>query len=237
MKNEEAKNNFKEVLKSYFRKEEAFLLPNILCYFRIILIFVFMALYLTDFTLANNTYANVYFAAAVMIIAAYTDFVDGYIARTFDMKSNLGKALDPIADKLLQAAIAISLCIKLIPHSFYSVIAMFVIFALKESTLICQDIALARNKLSFGGAKLYGKISTFIFYIILGTLLVASPTIIKHLDENNNFHYAHIFIDTLCTIAIFFLSLSWILYSIDVHKLLKQSKIRKLENKKEDNYK
>ena len=145
MKDQQKKSFFIGVFKQYFRKEEALLIPNILCYFRLLLVVVFIILYLTDFTCCGNEYANVYFAAAVMMVAAYTDFIDGFIARTFNMKSNLGKALDPIADKLLQAAIAFSLCFRM--KDLPSVILMFVVFALKEITLIFQDVYLAtRNK-------------------------------------------------------------------------------------------
>ena len=209
------KSNFKIVFKKYFNAKDALLIPNILCYFRIILIFVFFALYLTPFTLLGNKYANVYFSAAVMMIAAYTDFIDGFIARTFNMKSNLGKVLDPIADKFLQLAIALALCISL--REFPSIIVMLAVFICKESTLIVQDFVLARKNKAFGGAKWYGKVSTFIFYLVLGTMLIMGPTI----NTNLSLYNAHLVIDTLTTTAIGFLLLAWILYSVDVHRIIK----------------
>lgn len=220
--NNENKDNkhFKSVFKEYFRKEEAFLLPNILCYFRIILVFVFLAVYLSDFTVAGNENANVYFATAIMVIASYTDFIDGYIARTFNMKSNLGKVLDPIADKLLQLAIALALVIRF--RGFYSLDLMFVIFLCKEGTLMFQDIYLAKRNRSFDGAKWYGKLSSFLFYVISGCILFFGPSILRlyPLDTEVGFHYSHMIIDSLCSFVIFFLLLAWIMYSLCVRKLL-----------------
>jgi len=45
-----------------------------------------------------------YFAAFIFVIASATDFFDGYIARTFDQITTLGKILDPLADKMLTLA-------------------------------------------------------------------------------------------------------------------------------------
>lgn len=215
------KRNFIAVFKKYFRKEEAFLLPNILCYFRILLVGVFLAVYLSNFTLANNPNANVYFATAIMILASYTDFIDGYIARTFHLQSNLGKVLDPIADKLLQLAIALALAIRF--RMFASLWLMFAIFVLKEGTLMLQDIYLANHNKSFGGARWYGKLSTFLFYLVTGSLLFFGPSIIRifPIDDVQGFYYAHLIIDSLCTFAILFLLLAWILYSINVKKIIR----------------
>lgn len=222
--NEQEKKNFIAVWKSYFHKGEAFLLPNILCYFRILLVFVFFALYLVDFELAGNPNANVYFATAVMIIASYTDFIDGYIARTFHMQSNLGKVVDPVADKMLQVAIVLALCIKM--RSYPAVYSMLILLVVKESTLIIQNIMLARQKKSFGGAKWYGKVSSFIFYLVLGSLLFFGPTIMRTypLDTAEGFRSSHMIIDSLCTVAIFFLLFSWISYTITTHKLVRQGR-------------
>lgn len=212
------------------------MLPNILCYFRILLVVAFLVVYLVDFTVANNPNANVYFATAIMVVASYTDFVDGYIARTFDMKSNLGKVLDPIADKLLQLAIAIALVIRF--YMFYSLDLMFLIFVLKEGTLMIQDVRLAKKKTAIDGAKWYGKVASFLFYVICGVILFFGPSILRiyPLNTENGFYYAHIIIDSLCSLVLFFLLLAWILYTIFVEKLLR-SKNTSVKNmsKEEEN--
>ncbi|MEE2956595.1 MAG: CDP-diacylglycerol--glycerol-3-phosphate 3-phosphatidyltransferase [Pseudomonadota bacterium] len=74
-------------------------LPNLLTLFRIAVIPGIVGLFYleTDFSR--------YFACAIFSLAAITDFLDGYFARTFSQQSVLGKFLDPVADKLLVSAV------------------------------------------------------------------------------------------------------------------------------------
>ncbi|MDR0198062.1 MAG: CDP-diacylglycerol--glycerol-3-phosphate 3-phosphatidyltransferase [Oscillospiraceae bacterium] len=74
-------------------------LANGLTLFRIILVPVFVAFLLTDGLPRHYLYALLVFAAA-----SVTDFLDGYVARKYDMITPLGKFLDPIADKILTAS-------------------------------------------------------------------------------------------------------------------------------------
>ena len=80
-------------------------LPNKISLTRICMIPVFVALFFLDGVLPYN-YA---IAAAIFLIAACTDFIDGYIARSRGLVTNLGKFLDPIADKVLVATAMILL--------------------------------------------------------------------------------------------------------------------------------
>ena len=71
-------------------------LPNKISLARIALIPVFIALYYLTVIPHNFLYATIVFA-----VAAFTDFLDGYIARKYNLVTDLGKFLDPIADKVL----------------------------------------------------------------------------------------------------------------------------------------
>ena len=71
-------------------------IPNLLSFFRLCLIPVFMWLYCVE--------KNYLWTGIILILSGLTDTVDGIIARKFNMISDLGKVLDPIADKLTQAA-------------------------------------------------------------------------------------------------------------------------------------
>lgn len=73
-------------------------LPNKLTISRILLTFVFMF-----FLFSKGIYAKS-FALAVFVIASFTDYYDGYLARKAGQVTNLGKILDPIADKVLTLA-------------------------------------------------------------------------------------------------------------------------------------
>ena len=74
-------------------------LPNILTYSRIVVIPALAAVYL----LTTGDLSN-YICAALFMFASITDFFDGYLARAWHAHSNLGRFLDPIADKILVAA-------------------------------------------------------------------------------------------------------------------------------------
>lgn len=80
-----------------------FLVPIIM--FFLLVSFNFPELHLGDFSITYNQII----ATLIFIIAASTDGLDGYIARSRKMVTNLGKLLDPLADKLLVAAVLISL--------------------------------------------------------------------------------------------------------------------------------
>ena len=223
----EKKQNLTTVLKHYFRKEDVFLIPNILCYFRIILVIVFFVIHLTPITIAGNEHANIFIATGIIALASYTDFIDGFIARTFDQKSNLGKLVDPFADKLLQFGVAVSLCINL--SQFVVIFVLFGVFFLKEVTLIIEDFILASRKKAIDGASWYGKVSTFVFYIVLVTLLLFEASLINFTANNQ------LFVNILCSVAIFFLLLAWILYFFRFIKILKNGETIHQEEKEVKN--
>ena len=87
--------------------KQLFSIPNILGYFRIILIPIIMWNYFHA-----QTDSDYYFVALLVVISGLTDALDGQIARRFHMVTPLGKALDPIADKLTQGALAVCLMTK-----------------------------------------------------------------------------------------------------------------------------
>lgn len=165
--------------------KDIFNIPNILCYIRIILIPVFAALYLNGYT---------YWAALVILLSGLTDFADGFIARRFHMITELGKAIDPIADKLTQAAIVICLMFR-IKWMFI----LFIIIVIKELFMGIACLLMLRKGKKLDGAKWFGKVSTAVFYATM-FLLIAVPT--------HNIALAN----TLMVIAGIFLLMSFAMY-------------------------
>ena len=77
-------------------KREICTIPNLLSLFRLTLIPVYLNLYLNAQTTRDYT-----MSAVILGVSCMTDLVDGKIARRYNMISNVGKVLDPLADKLL----------------------------------------------------------------------------------------------------------------------------------------
>ncbi|MGN1319331.1 MAG: CDP-diacylglycerol--glycerol-3-phosphate 3-phosphatidyltransferase [Lachnospirales bacterium] len=82
-------------------------LPNKLTILRVILIPVFLCVLLIDFGIDKNIQR--YIALAIFLISSFTDFLDGYIARKYNLVTNFGKFMDPLADKLLVSSAMIAL--------------------------------------------------------------------------------------------------------------------------------
>ncbi|MBQ8932350.1 MAG: CDP-alcohol phosphatidyltransferase family protein [Ruminiclostridium sp.] len=142
-------------------KKEWLSIPNVLSFIRILLIPVFAWSYLT----AGDS-QDYLFAAIVVVISGVTDFLDGMIAREFGMITELGKFLDPLADKMTQGSLFLCLAIRY-PHIW----VLLILWALKDGFMAVMGLILLRKKhTKLDGAKWYGKVCTAIIY--LGVLLL-----------------------------------------------------------------
>ena len=131
-------------------------IPNILSGIRILLVPVFVYLFFTNY---DN--GRVYVPLCVFLFAGLTDILDGYLARRNNWITNLGKLLDPLADKLMQCAVLICFAMK-IPVLWW----LAGMFILKELFMICGAlIVLKRIKVAVK-SHWYGKITTGVFYAI-----------------------------------------------------------------------
>lgn len=144
-------------------KKEIFTLPNILVYIRILLIPVFVLLYINAED--NPAYYNV--ALAVLVIAFLTDFFDGKIARKFNCVTDLGKTIDPIADKLYQFSVALCLM-----FSYPKMISVAIILFVKEISMGIMGLVLLGKGGKIFGARWYGKLSTAFCDITMVILFV-----------------------------------------------------------------
>lgn len=130
-------------------------IPNWLSFIRIALIPVFAVLFVQGHQLV---------AVIVMICAALTDLFDGKIARKFNQVSNLGKLLDPIADKLSQMAIVIVL---LYTYWENPIKYLFFFFIVKEVLMLLGGALLLSKGMRPTAAEIWGKVATNVFYIAM----------------------------------------------------------------------
>jgi cardiolipin synthase (CMP-forming) len=82
----------------------AYNIPNLLTYGRILAVPLIVLCFFVEGRLASSDMAR-WVALWIFIIASISDFLDGYLARIWNQTSNIGRMLDPIADKLLIASI------------------------------------------------------------------------------------------------------------------------------------
>ena len=138
-------------------KKEIFTIPNLLSLFRLLLIPVYVVIYLN--AESNSDY---FLSAAILAVSCLTDVIDGKIARHFNMISNFGKGLDPLADKATQFALILCLAMK------YPVLWWMVgLFVVKELFQTIAMFVFLHKGLMLNGALLSGKICTTILFVSL----------------------------------------------------------------------
>lgn len=144
------------------KKEDWFTTPNILSYIRILMIPMYVYLYINA---ANSR--DYYGVAAVLVISGITDALDGIIARKTGQITNLGKVIDPLADKLTQIAVITAMLIKR-PY----ILPLLLLFLFKEIYLLVNNLILIRKGIVMDGAMWFGKIATATFYLCMFLLVI-----------------------------------------------------------------
>lgn len=138
-------------------------LPNKITMLRVIMIPFFVFFMLADFI----NYAN-YIAAVIFIIASLTDTLDGYIARKYNLVSNFGKFMDPLADKLLVSAALI--CFISIPENPMPVWGVIIIisreFIISGFRLVASDAGVVLAASWWGKSKTITQMVMSVFLII-----------------------------------------------------------------------
>jgi cardiolipin synthase len=149
----------------FFNIEMKMNVPNALSLFRIALLPVFVILYLNS----EKNETLIYWAFGVLILSGLTDSLDGIIARKFNQITDLGKLLDPVADKLTQVTVVLCLALR-----YSAVVYLLVICLIKELCQTLGGLILLRHGMKIQGARWFGKISTFTFYGVM-LLIVGWP--------------------------------------------------------------
>lgn len=143
-------------------------IPNVLSLIRIALVPVFAVLYL----LGEQNPTLFFWAIGVLVLSGVTDLFDGMIARKFNQITEIGKLLDPVADKLTQVTVVVCLAVR-VPRLW----PLVVLCAAKElMQTIGAGLLLLFSKQRVQAAEWYGKVSTFVFYFCVA-MFVAFPVV------------------------------------------------------------
>ncbi len=152
-------------------------IPNWLSYIRIVLIPVFAVLFYNGYEIS---------ALIILVLSGLTDFFDGKIARKFNQVSDLGKLLDPVADKLTQITLAIVFYLEFKNSSVELINTfswVFLIFVIKEVVMVAFGGFMLLIGLRPVAAEIVGKAATMVFYLVMIFIVMFGPEVgvISHL--------------------------------------------------------
>ena len=180
-------------------------IPNAISFIRILLITPFVAFFIA----ARYITGNYIPAIAIIALSGISDLFDGMIARRFHQESELGKVLDPLADKLTLIAVGICL-IFLEPY----VLPLMILMVLKDVLMIIGGTIVINKGVIPPKSSWYGKASTFMFYISVAMVV---------LMEIFNFHNETLSLSVLSATA-GMMVFSLVNYAIIFFKINKQLK-------------
>lgn len=133
-------------------------IPNILSFCRVPLAFAFIFAFFGGDRTAS---------LIVLLLSVFTDVADGFVARAFGLVSDLGKLLDPSADKFMQCTVLSCLCVGgLLP------VWLTMICIAKEAIMVCASLALLGKKHEVVSSNFFGKAATVMFYCIVTVVLL-----------------------------------------------------------------
>ena len=167
-------------------------IPNLLSIIRIGLVY----------PLLNNIYLlNYKVSLIIFVVASITDALDGYLARKLNWQSELGKILDPVADKLLLSGTIFVLWLSdLIPfYMFLILIARDVIILLGAAFQMTLTDSMAPYP------NFLGKFTTIILIVYIAIILLAS-----FLNQESNLVILEIFISSVAIFSLVTYAISWI---------------------------
>ncbi|MFD3155392.1 CDP-diacylglycerol--glycerol-3-phosphate 3-phosphatidyltransferase [Haloimpatiens sp. FM7330] len=133
-------------------------IPNVLTLIRFFLIPFFILVF---FSTTNN---SLLYSILIFLTAGFTDILDGYLARKYNLITKWGIVMDPLADKLMLITVLTCLVIK-----NYIPLWVLLIIIFKELAMIVGG-TLLYNKDMVIPSNTFGKLSTFLFYISIFTL-------------------------------------------------------------------
>lgn len=165
----------------------------------------------------------------LFIIASATDAIDGHLARSRNLVTNLGKFLDPLADKFLVDSALILLCCRLDFASHIQVLPLFVVLFVGRDLAMdgLRFIAASQGKVL--AANIYGKVKTAIQMGLIPVLFLngfpfSMLNVTNGLESwlSTRWEYTYILTNILVGISLFFSILSLIIYFVKNKNVLKE---------------
>ncbi len=142
-------------------QKEFFSIPNCLCYLRVLMVPLFIWLYFD-----GDPHKPNWDALVVLAASGLTDCLDGLIARKYNMVTEWGKIIDPVADKLTQLSVACCLGIRMPP-----MLVLFAVVLVKEVVTGIVTLVKLKDGLRIDSAMWFGKVATAVFYVVMVVII------------------------------------------------------------------
>lgn len=182
--------------------------PNLVTFSRIILVVVFLCLYIGAGPWGRNNVGMRWAAAIIFIIAASTDKIDGWMARKYNQVTELGKLMDPIADKLLTlGTLVVAACFNEFGHVVLGWVVTGLFLIREIGITVMRFFVLEHPGGKVIAASQAGKYKTLTQCIGLGMLMLPVWTI----DPSGNAVWLSVYF--VITYALIYFSLILCLYS------------------------
>lgn len=175
-------------------RKQLFTIPNLLSFLRLCMIPLIIWLYCAQ--------KNYVLTAVVLVLSGVTDTIDGFIARRFNMVTDLGKALDPIADKLTQASVMFCLLTR-----FQMMLVPLLLLIFKEVCNGIMSLFVIKKTGKVCGADWHGKVCTWLLYAMMFLHIV-------WFDISRQWSTA------LISICVIMMTVSFALYMVRNYKML-----------------
>lgn len=175
-------------------RKQLFTIPNLLSFLRLCMIPLIIWLYCAQ--------KNYVLTAVVLVLSGLTDTIDGFIARRFNMVTDLGKALDPIADKMTQASVMFCLLTR-----FQMMLVPLLLLIFKEVCSGIMSLFVIKKTGKVCGADWHGKVCTWLLYAMMFLHIV-------WFDISRQWSTA------LISICVIMMTVSFALYMVRNYKML-----------------
>lgn len=175
-------------------RKQIFTIPNFLSFLRLCMIPLIIWLYCAQ--------KNYVLTAVVLVLSGVTDTIDGFIARRFNMVTDLGKALDPIADKMTQASVMFCLLTR-----FQMMLVPLLLLIFKEVCNGIMSLFVIKKTGKVCGADWHGKVCTWLLYAMMFLHIV-------WFDISRQWSTA------LISICVIMMTVSFALYMVRNYKML-----------------
>lgn len=192
-------------------------IPNIISVFRIILVPVYVLIF---FGIIPSPVDKMYMAGILFLLAGFSDALDGFLARRNQWITDIGKLLDPFADKLLEVAVVVCIAIRF--RGPFVILAAIIIT--KEILMVVGAYLILSKSSYYVSAVWCGKLATLVWYLLICVVHFFPNFILGDM----------LFVNCLCILLILLMIMAFVIYVFNYATQIQSTKEVLIHKKNED---